>query len=59
MRLRSTFSLVVAGYMRDGFSLSEALRRVIGHIHDGSGPRTSEVLADLEDMGVWKPNADS
>lgn len=52
MKLRSTFSLDVADYMRNGYSLSEALVIVLGGITDGSGPRTTQVLDDLKDLGV-------
>jgi hypothetical protein len=53
--IRSTFSMTVADYIRDGYGCSEALRIVLGGIRDGSGPRTSDVLLDLEEMGVWSP----
>lgn len=52
MKLRSTFSNDVADYIRKGYSLSDALHIVLGGITDGSGPRTTEVLDDLKDMGV-------
>jgi hypothetical protein len=42
----------VADHIRDGYSCSEALQIVLGGIRDGSGPRTTDVLLDLEDMGV-------
>jgi hypothetical protein len=54
--IRSTFSMSVADYIRDGYGCSEALQIVLGGIRDGSGPRTTDVLLDLEDMGVWSPN---
>lgn len=53
--IRSSFSMNVADYIRDGYSCAEALQMVLGGIRDGSGPRTSEVLLDLEEMGVWSP----
>jgi hypothetical protein len=53
--IRSSFSMSVADYIRDGYSCSEALQIVLGGIRDGSGPRTSDVLLDLEEMGVWSP----
>lgn len=55
--IRSTFSMSVADYIRDGYSCSEALHIVLGGIQDGSGPRTSDVLLDLEEMGVWSPKS--
>lgn len=55
--IRSTFSMSVADYIRDGYSCSEALHIVLGGIRDGSGPRTSDVLLDLEEMGVWPPKS--
>lgn len=53
--IRSSFSMNVADYIRDGYSCAEALIIVLGGIRDGSGPRTSDVLLDLEEMGVWSP----
>lgn len=53
--IRSTFSMSVADHIRDGYSCSEALHIVLGGIRDGSGPRTTDVLLDLEEMGVWSP----
>lgn len=53
MTLNSTFSVHVADYIKKGKSVSEALHIVLGGIRDGSGPRTSAVLEDLEKMGVW------
>jgi len=55
---RSSFSPAVADYIRDGYTCQEALSIVLGGIRDGSGPRTSEVLLDLEDMGAWSPDRD-
>lgn len=52
MKLRSTFSNDIADYVRKGYPLSEALQIVLGGITDGSGPRTTQVLDDLKDMGV-------
>lgn len=52
MKLRSTFSVTVADYIRKGYPLTEALTIVLGGITDGSGPRTTQVLDDLKDMGV-------
>lgn len=54
--VRSSFSVRVADYIRDGYTCQEALIAVLGGIRDGSGPRTSDVLLDLEDLGVWKPH---
>lgn len=52
--MKTSQSAEVADLIRSGFSLGEALRRVLT-IHDGSGPCTSDVLADLQDMDVWHP----
>jgi hypothetical protein len=46
--IRSTFSMTVADYIRDGYGCSEALRIVLGGIRDGSGPRTS-----IRENVVW------
>jgi hypothetical protein len=59
VRLRSSFSVAVADLMRAGFSLHEALRRGVGIILDGSGPLTSDVLADLETLGAWHPHPEA
>jgi hypothetical protein len=56
--VRSSFSVHVAAYIEKGYSCAEALQVVLGGIRDGSGPRTTDVLLDLEDMGVWKPGQD-
>ncbi len=53
--IRSSFSMSVADHIRDGYSCAEALHIVLGGIRDGSGPRTLDVLLDLEEMGVWSP----
>ncbi len=53
--VRSTFSLVAADYIRAGVSVADAVHRAIGGITDGSGPRTSDVLADLEELDLFKP----
>ncbi|NTF17105.1 hypothetical protein G6L37_01505 [Agrobacterium rubi] len=58
VQVRSSFSPAVADYIRDGYTCQEALHLVLGGIRDGSGPRTTEVLQDLEDMGVWAPDGD-
>lgn len=55
MNIRSTFSVEVADRIRRGVDVGQALREVLGGIRDGSGPRTTDVLADLVDMGVWSP----
>lgn len=55
MIVRSSFSVHVADYIEKGYSCQEALHLVLGGIRDGSGPKTTDVLLDLEDMGVWKP----
>ena len=55
MQINSAFSVHVADYIKKGKTVSEALHIVLGGIRDGSGPRTSAVLEDLEKMGVWKP----
>lgn len=52
--LRSSFSVAVADLVRSGVSVGEALRQVLV-MRDGSGPRTTDVLNDLQDMGVWTP----
>lgn len=60
--IRSPFSLVVADRIKAGASVSDAIHDVLGGIRDGSGPRTSTVLADLADMGLtasdFVPNTD-
>lgn len=53
--LRSTFSVDVADRIRAGSTVREALSEILQGISDGSGPRTSDVLLDLEEMGVWHP----
>lgn len=55
MSVRSGFSVKVADYIEKGYSCQEALHIVLAGICDGSGPRTTDVLLDLEDMGVWRP----
>lgn len=54
--LRSTFSMDVADRLKAGRTIGDALRDVLGGIQDASAPKTSDVLADLEDMGAWHPD---
>lgn len=55
MNVRSSFSAEIADRIKAGATVSDAIHIVIGGIRDGSGPRTTDVLADLQDMGVWQP----
>ncbi len=56
MVFRTSQSAEVADLIRSGFSVAEALHRVLV-MSDGTSvsANTSDVLADLQDMGVWSP----
>lgn len=54
MKIRSPLSPMVADYMKKGYTLHKALSMVL-FMTDGSRPKTTDILLDLEDMGVWKP----
>lgn len=51
---RTSQSFEVADLIRSGFSVTEALRRIL-LMSDGTTVPTADVLADLENMGVWSP----
>lgn len=53
--IRHPLSNDVADHIRAGAKVFDAIHYVIGGIRDGSAPRTSDILADLETMGLWKP----
>lgn len=52
---RTSQSAEVADLIRSGFSVGEALRRVLTMSDGTTVAPTSDVLADLQDMGVWSP----
>lgn len=56
MTYRTTQSLQVADLIRSGFSIGEALCRTIVMLNGTNAVPTSDVLADLIDMGVWTPS---
>lgn len=54
--LNSSFSVEIARLITDkGYTVSDALKAVIGGITDGSGPRTTAVLEDLQTLGAFNP----
>jgi hypothetical protein len=52
---RTSQSAEVADLIRSGFSVTEALRRTLTMSDGTTSAPTSDVLADLQDMGVWSP----
>lgn len=48
-------SLAVAKRLERGQSLFDALHGVLGGLPPETRPKTSDVLSDLEQQGVWTP----
>lgn len=55
MTYRTTQCLEVADLICSGSSMNEALRRVIVTLNGTNAVRVTDVLADLQAMGVWTP----
>lgn len=50
-----TYSRKVAARLQKGESLFDAIHGVLGGLPPDARPKTSDVLSDLEQQGVWTP----
>jgi hypothetical protein len=55
--MRTSQSSLVADLIKSGHNLQAALRAVLPMVDGANSASTSDVLADLVDMGVWRPSA--
>lgn len=49
-------SVDVADRIRAGATVSDAIHDVLGRVRDSTRPRTSVILNDLNNMGLFKPS---